>query len=276
MSNEAWNKVKQTHELFKKIISPLKQHLRLNFGYMIVFNDGRYYQIIEDLDCLKKWVTNVETSHIFCARNVTNYFDGDYNFTIWPEEPTCSAMDIYKEYGIWNGITVSKINKNYTELYWFTKENAEDGWHRWFIRNKPIIHKFIKYFDKSKEQLRLLKSSANLELFVFNKLFKIELQKSECAKEESFSINKLNFLLESDVNLIEDLQNKTPLSQREIEVLHALAHGYTVKLIAAKLHISFNTAKCYVDRIKAKTGLHYKTDLIKIYETLFLKPNQHQ
>ena len=54
MSTEAWSKITQIHDLFKKIIAPLKQHLGINFGYMIVFNDDRYYQIIEDLECLKK------------------------------------------------------------------------------------------------------------------------------------------------------------------------------------------------------------------------------
>lgn len=63
-SSEAWDKVRRTHGLFKGIIAPLKQHLGIDFGYMVVFNDGSYYQIIESLDCLKEWVTNVETSHI--------------------------------------------------------------------------------------------------------------------------------------------------------------------------------------------------------------------
>jgi hypothetical protein len=59
MSNEAWNRITQTHDLFKKIIAPLKEHLGINFGYMIVFNDGSYYQIIEDLKCLENSLTKV-------------------------------------------------------------------------------------------------------------------------------------------------------------------------------------------------------------------------
>lgn len=51
---EAWNKVEQTHDTFKKVIGPLKQHLGINFGYMIVFNDSSYYQMIEDLECPNK------------------------------------------------------------------------------------------------------------------------------------------------------------------------------------------------------------------------------
>jgi hypothetical protein len=111
MHSEVWNKVTQIHDLFKKIIAPLKQHLNINFGYMIVFNDGSYYLIIEDLERLKKWVTNVESSYIFCARNVTTYFDQLYNFTIYPEGPTCLSMKIYQEYGMWNGLLFSENTK---------------------------------------------------------------------------------------------------------------------------------------------------------------------
>jgi hypothetical protein len=156
MSLDAWNKITQIHDLFKKIIAPLKEHFGIDFGYMIVFNDGRYYEIIEDLGCLKTWVNTVKTSHIFCARNVTTYFDEPYNFTIWPEEPTCPAMEIYKEHSMWNGITVAKANKDYTELYWFNKQNAEDGWHKWFIRNKQIfLSKFLEIFLNFKSRLQL-------------------------------------------------------------------------------------------------------------------------
>lgn len=59
MSVEAWNKIQRTHNIFKKIVAPLKAHLSIDFGYMIVFNDGRYFQIIENLECLQKWVNNV-------------------------------------------------------------------------------------------------------------------------------------------------------------------------------------------------------------------------
>lgn len=99
MNTEVWDKIIQTHDLFKKIIAPLKQHLEINFGYIIVFNNGSYYQIIEDLECLKKWVTNVKTSNIFCAKNVTTYFDEPYNFTIWPKKIAYSTIQNYLNNG---------------------------------------------------------------------------------------------------------------------------------------------------------------------------------
>ncbi len=264
MSNEAWNKITQTHELFKKIIAPLKQHLGINFGYMIAFNDGRYYQIIEDLECLKAWITNVETSHIFCARNVTTYFDVPYNFTIWPEKPNCLAMEIYKEHGMWNGITVSKVNKEYTELYWFTKENAESSWHKWFIRNKPFLMQFIECFISNKQDLCIPIVKKNL--FKFNKEFLNCLQKSEYVKQESSLMKQIIILSQQNFMPLNDF--KTQFSQRETEVLKFICSGYTYKMCAQELAISPNTVHHHIEKIKQKIGSRSKFELISLYKKL--------
>ncbi len=268
MSNDAWNKVTQTHDLFKKIIAPLKQHLGINFGYMIAFNDGSYYQSIENLECLKKWVTNVETSSIFCARNVTSSFDGYYNFTIWPEEPTCSAMKIYKEFGMWNGMTVSKMNKDYTELYWFTKQNAEDGFHRFFIRNKQFLVKFIDYFRSHKKSLFIPASNNQQELFKFKRGFDLDIVQSEYIKNESTFINEAVGALILDPMLVSNFKETTRLSSRELEVLSIIGIGHTAKTASNNLNISIKTIDYHIANIKRKLQLNFKSDLIQYYSTL--------
>jgi DNA-binding CsgD family transcriptional regulator len=232
---------------------------------MIVFNDGRYYQIIEDLECLKKWVTNVKTSHIFCARNVTTYFDQPYNFTIWPEEPipNCPAMEIYKEYGMWNGITVSKVSKDYTELYWFTKQNAEDGWHKLFIRNKPFLLKFIKYFNAHKKILHFSEDNFEQNTFRLSTSFNTQLAKSGYAKLEMPPVKDMMNIIHRNVYLINKCHNR--LSNREVEVLSIICDGFTYKTIARKLNISVKTIQHHVEHIKSKTGLHFKEELIDFY-----------
>lgn len=269
MSLDAWNKITQTHDLFKKIIAPLKEHLGINFGYMIVFNDGSYYQIIEDLDCLKKWVSNVETSHIFCARNVTTYFDEPYNFTIWPEEPTCPAMEIYKEYGMWNGITVSKVNKDYTELYWFTKQNTEDGWHKWFVRNKQFLLQFIQHFENNKILLCKNELKNNkISLFKFKINFINAINKSEYIASEAALFNKVGFNAYQDIHMADGLKQETTLSPREIEVLCIIGQGFPIKIAAQKLLISVNTVKYHLEHIREKTGVQSKVDFINFYKKL--------
>lgn len=269
MNNEAWNKVTQTHDLFKKIIAPLKQHLGINFGYMIVFNDGSYYQVIEDLECLNKWVTNVESSHIFCARNVTTYFDEPYNFTIWPEEPTCKAMEIYKEYGMWNGVTVSKINKDYTELYWFTGGNTQNGWHKLFIRNKQLLSTFILSFNtRYKTTSAINNIPTSKEVFKFSQNFNKKFITSDYCKIEKDNIKELISCLKIDIhnyNFQDKIVNMR-LSTREAEVLKKLSSGYTAKAIAESFNISPRTIRTHIESIKLKTNLHSKMELVKLFE----------
>ena len=271
MTNEALNKVQQTHPLFKKITASLNKLLGISFGHMKVFKDRSYYTLMDDLECLTKFVTHVEKSSIFCERNVTNFFDGDYNFTLWPKVPCCTAMEIYHQHGIWNGITVSKINKDYVELYWFTQKEAEDDWHRFFIRNKQLLLQFINYFRSYKEALNLPENNIDKNLFKFRHDFDIDLVKSEYTKKDSPTISRLLRSLRSDPMLVDNLQVKTNLSPREIEVLSIICHGYTAKVAAQQLDISARTIQEYIIRIKQKTRLHFKTELIELYEKEFHK-----
>lgn len=270
MSSEAFNKVTQTHELFKKLTANLKNLLDISFGYMKVFNDGSYYCLMEDLECLQKFVTNVEKSSIFCERNVTNYFDGDYNFTLWPKEPNCTALKVYNEHGIRSGITVSRINKANVELYWFTGGVTRDDWPKFFIRNKQLLLGFIKYFDSYQTSIHLLEKDISKQLFKFKEGFNLELPKSEYIEKESSSIKNLITSYCSNSVFTKPLQqNEISLSKREAEILAIIGSGYSAKTAAQKLNITIATTQCYIERLKHKTDLHYKEELIQFYQNYF-------
>lgn len=255
MNIRALDKITQTYDLFKNFTAHLKQNFDIDFGYMIVFPDNTYYQIIENLDCLKIWTSNIETSSIFCARNITTFFDDEYNVTIWPETPITPSMHIYCDHNIWQGITISKISKNYTELYWFTSPNSQNGWHRFFIRNKSFLLNFILKFNKYKKFLFIPESSnSSTELFRFKQSFDITLPKSEYEQEQSLFMKYFD--------------NKTSLSKREIEVLSIIGQGYTYKMAAQKLMISPKTINYHLDNIKNKIKIHSKTGLIDFYNNL--------
>lgn len=54
------------------------------------------------------------------------------------------------------------------------------------------------------------------------------------------------------------------LSSRELEVLEYLARGYSAKLIADKLFISYNTVKTYMGRIYKKLDVHTRDELVQV------------
>ena len=53
-----------------------------------------------------------------------------------------------------------------------------------------------------------------------------------------------------------------PLSERETEVLHQLAHGRTNREIADALHISEDTVKTHVGNILSKLQLAHRTQAV--------------
>lgn len=272
MSDEAFSKVVNTHTLFKKVIAPLKRSLGLSFGYMIVFEGGYYYTLIDNLKCLREFTAQVDESCIFCNLNITDYFDGEYSFTLWPQDPTGTAMKIYHKYNICNGVTVSKINNNNTELYWFTKGKGEieKDWQKFFMRNKRILLEFIHYFDSYKAFLLIPSTSASQSLFTFSKGFETNISKPENI-QELYNVKKLANTLHSNSISLKTFKLKTLLSPREVEILSIICRGFPTKTIAQKLDISIKTVNTHIEHIKQKTGLRFKTDLINFYENYFHK-----
>ncbi|WP_193211072.1 response regulator [Luteolibacter marinus] len=57
---------------------------------------------------------------------------------------------------------------------------------------------------------------------------------------------------------------RTPLSPREMEILHLVVDGQPNKLIAAALGISENTVKLHVSNLLAKTGAPDRTSVVKL------------
>jgi DNA-binding CsgD family transcriptional regulator len=53
---------------------------------------------------------------------------------------------------------------------------------------------------------------------------------------------------------------------RESEVVHLVVEGFLDKQIAGRLEIGVGTVRTYLDRVKAKTGLRERAELIRAYE----------
>jgi DNA-binding CsgD family transcriptional regulator len=62
------------------------------------------------------------------------------------------------------------------------------------------------------------------------------------------------------------------LSERELQVLHELAAGYSNKEIAARLHVSPNTIKTHVARVFEKVGAKRRTEAIRRARELGIVP----
>ena len=65
-------------------------------------------------------------------------------------------------------------------------------------------------------------------------------------------------------NLIYDMR----LTKRENDVMHLLINGFSVKMIAAELNLSYCTVDTYVRRIYAKLDVHCRAAAIVSYQKM--------
>lgn len=73
----------------------------------------------------------------------------------------------------------------------------------------------------------------------------------------------LNGIIQTNHNSIECSEMDAPLTEREMEVLHWIAEGYTNQVIAKQLFISAKTVQTHRRNIMDKLGIHDRVDLVK-------------
>ena len=66
--------------------------------------------------------------------------------------------------------------------------------------------------------------------------------------------------------MLEQIASYYGLTRREAEVLPYLARGRSAKVIAEALFVSERTVRTHTRRIREKTALHSKQDLIDLIE----------
>ena len=96
------------------------------------------------------------------------------------------------------------------------------------------------------------------------------------AGEPMFSPTALRTLIRSATSHREpqvDPERLSVLSEREVEVLSAVGRGLTNDEIAAELYLSPATARTYVSRLLARTGVRDRAGLVVLaYETGLVRP----
>ena len=63
------------------------------------------------------------------------------------------------------------------------------------------------------------------------------------------------------------MQAHFKLTNREAEIVEAIARGYTVSAIAARFSLSENTARTHTKRLYTKLDIHKKQQLIDLVQT---------
>lgn len=104
---------------------------------------------------------------------------------------------------------------------------------------------------------------------VFGCSFKIGCSNSPSLSEALTLISNMGILPSNNLSNIDSYMPGTKLgdvylSKRESECLHHMVRGKSIKAIANKLGLSAKTVENYINRIKFKLGVSYKSELIEI------------
>lgn len=265
--------------ILNRICEPLFANSNIkNFRYMRMFNDYTYFSLGTNLEYVKKYLQTIkepgkvfEPAKIYSTSLLTSkekkfcYFLWPDKFSIEEKDPLCNLV---YSFDIWNGFTISRKSTDYVETWSFTTTKDAVGMQQFYINNIQILEYFIKYFESKAADV--LKDITPDKLAVFIAPF--DLNVSLRIEEDKTK----NFFKESHlVKVFIQAQNKNiSLSHRELECLLYTSMGQSQKQIASTLDLSVRTIESYLNSIKDKANVRYKSELISlisIEELFFLK-----
>lgn len=265
--------IDQTVPYIKKLTISLQTHLGVtNFGYLRIFRDNHYFYITDNKDLIHNYVKTIKSESLFFKQFL--YIPNSvYKFILWPSEPSSTSMELYRRYNYWNGITLAKETKEYTELWWFGSAAGNTNAAKFLIKNTAQLYKYVLFFEEKTRHIIPHKSSPYIPIYT-DGIDLSMIQESHSEEEHA----KITRFLE-DIKLVKitvPLPNYTTcISSREMDCLALMMQGLDAKSIGAKLSISPRTVEVHFSNIKNKTGVHSKSRLIDIYTTHLKKHLWH-
>ncbi|MBX9702988.1 MAG: helix-turn-helix transcriptional regulator [Silvanigrellaceae bacterium] len=259
----------QVFEQFNSICSPLFDHLGIKyFRYTRTFDDGSYFSLGSNLSYMQYYFQNIQSLGEVFGPLIASAPETSYYSFLWPESLNASLkyedsiFPILQEFNIWNGVTLYKRAKDFTESWNFAGNKEDNNLKQLYLNNLPLLKNFTKYFIEKATDLIDCSDIQKLAFFkspvTYNSPLDILSNKEkansflEATKREQFYVTGKNKCV--------------IISNRELDCLRLFARGRTMKEIAKNLNLSPRTAECYINNIKLKTGIHYKSALIASLE----------
>lgn len=238
----------------KEISSPLS-HLNISdFGY------GKYFLDDEQSSNKLYWLrTDTVSYDWFCENRMTigtvfkdalrNTIDGEIGVLSMPVDSQDPIINAYRDrFNIKAAVTLYKRKKNSVE-FWSFDSNQDQSILSSSIVNLETIKLLSNFTDYFEEQKRGINIDETV-LFTFPEIVSLEERSPKQIDLHHF----MSQLIDSNLQL----------SPQEVNCLILLSEGKTIKEIALNLKLSPHTIRGYLEKIKWKTGAHFKTDLIKL------------
>jgi len=244
------------------IISELLNPLFKNFNITTFAHAKIYPQTIFHVTNNQAWFESYCTDALFNSdhyQQEINNLTHDEHFVLRNNQVSC--LKSMHRYGLWHALSIYKRYENYIEMWNFATVKENSGIYNFYLNDKEFLDRYITYF----------KNKAKDIIEPFNKKILFIRKKELVLNNISISTfpEKKHFLDETYLKELNLNGAKINISKREIQCLHLLSQGKSLKEIALTLDISPRTVETYLNQSKFKTKCLFKQDLIKCYNTNF-------
>lgn len=170
--------------------------------------------------------------------------------------PVTKHEKIIYEHNLWNFLLFYERTENEGSFFFFGANRDNTKILEDYINYPDVFSHFIHFFKEKMAPFLKMQPKNCIQLNI-NPLMNIG---------DNLSINMVKkFFHETEItkfNLGNRFRN-AQLSKRELECLYHIIHGQTTKEIAKTLQLSPRTIESFIEKIKTKTGLSRKSDLVQ-------------
>lgn len=246
----------------KEFCEPLNHYLGISlFIYSKFFQDGRYLLITNDLKLNLNYMENVTYANIFYQNHLN--CNTSYDCILWPSTPQNDCIKTFFDHGYWHGLSlVINQSEEFIEMTCFLSDKDNPSINNLYYNNPFVLEKFTKCFTK--------KFAKEIEVFSNNKTLATLSQGIDLYIPPK-NIDNDKESIQSFLKAIGYSQGRFELNDKlvkitlsELECLELLAQGCNIKEIARSSSRGTRTVETLLNRVKAKTGACYKSDLIKL------------
>ena len=252
---------KTVAQRLQNFCKPLNDYLGIPlFLYYKVYNDSRYVYLSNDMNFAEQYISSISYESTYFRAYLNN--NCSYKQKLWPRVPESKSMELVVRNGYWHGISLIEENKDNLIFYDFIAHNHNSTINEFYIQQSYILGKFIDYFKKTFAKDVLIDIEKNL--LIYKDGHSVYLPTYEMDSDQ-FNTKMFLQAMNIDSNSIKIGQHSIHLSNSEKHCLELWSKGLTIKDIARSKLISPRTVETHLNRVKEKTGLYYKSQLLSLY-----------
>ena len=246
----------------ESICAPLKSLNIKNFCYIKIFKDSTYIQLGNGFkEWQKDFFKRIGTVKKVFEESIKTYAQKErYSYFIWPSKILDDPiLSLAYEHNMWHGLTIYYKTTDCIESFSFSFDRNNDDQTNFFLNKIDLLNMFCENFKSNAKDL--IDCSDKNKLALFKKGLNPEIFVSQPSSEKKEFLKNIDL----NTNILTNTPQLIKFSNQENNCIKFLAQGRTMKEIGRILELPPRTVESYIDNVKNKTGLNYKSQIIDLF-----------